>query len=78
MTRRKSDNTRTARTGRTETTHLYCNQCESNATIARIRSKAQIVCHCTHIDGTIRPRNLNHMANLPDEWEFVEQGGADE
>ena len=52
--------------------HLYCNQCDDRVGVARLDNVAHLVCHCTHVDGDIRPVELEGpaaMIRTPEEWE---------
>lgn len=58
--------------------HLRCNQCNTNPTIALDDNGTEfIVCHCTHVDGTIEPVPLEMLFERPDVWEWYRQAGGD-
>jgi hypothetical protein len=60
----------------TETvTHLYCTQCDDRVGVARLDSVAHLVCHCTHVDGALRPVKVDGpgaMLRLREPWEFIQ------
>lgn len=58
--------------------HLHCTVCEDRVGVARIDSKARLVCHCTHTNGRISPVPVGPMELIPDSWEWREQDQAED
>lgn len=53
--------------------HLKCTICGVNPTYALISGDGFLVCHCTHIDGTMEPWPVHGFHVRPEEWEFVSE-----
>jgi len=64
----------------TDEQHLYCTECEARVGVARLDRVAHLVCHCTHVDGDLRPVTLKGpgvMVRQRDRWEYRPHGGRD-
>jgi hypothetical protein len=58
-------------------THLHCTQCNDRVGVARLDSVAHLVCHCTHVDGDLKPVKLEGpaaMIRIREPWAFLENG----
>lgn len=58
--------------------HLRCTSCESNPTYALIAGEGHLVCHCTHVDGTLDPWPVHGFHGHPEPWEFVSEEDSGE
>ena len=56
-------------------THLHCDRCGDQPTVARIDGQTKLVCHCTHVDGPYTPVGIRATAILPLDWYWEENGG---
>lgn len=54
--------------------HLRCTSCETNPSYALINGEGHLVCHCTHVDGSIDPLPIHGFETKPDEWQFEMTG----
>ena len=74
MTRPMTDNKDATVQGAVK--HLVCSQCNDGVRVARFGDQANLVCHCTHVDGDLDAVPINEMALLPDPWSYETNGKA--
>lgn len=54
-----------------EVEQLKCTRCGSNPSYALFEGEGHLVCHCTHVDGSMDPWPVHGFHGFPSEWEFV-------
>lgn len=54
--------------------HLRCTVCGTNPSYALIGGEGFLVCHCTHVGGTMDPWPVHGFHGHPPEWEYRVEG----